>query len=180
MWEQHVENHSYLHGERRGCMRNNLLLCLQQNVPKVNIYIQLCMFTECLTHRSRQKWWPRNVVVTSSMYKGCSISSLLSNNGSTLLELYIVFCSKLMHTHTTIARFQRAQSGQCPTGLTANAMACYPWLSLCRVVVVRFTFSGLHTIWGVIPTRHSSCALCCYKDKSGSSAWSPTIHFLLH
>lgn len=98
MWEQHVENHSYLHGERRGCMRNNLLFTLAMTCTQGK-YIQLCMFTACLTHRSRQKWWPRNVVVTSSMYKGCSISSLLSNNGSTLLELYIVFCSKHMHTH---------------------------------------------------------------------------------
>jgi len=43
MWEQHVENHSYLHGERRGCMRNNLLLHLQQNVPKVNTYSFVCL-----------------------------------------------------------------------------------------------------------------------------------------
>ena len=58
-------------------------------------------------------------------------------------------------------------------------MACYPWLSLCRVVVMKFTSSGLHTIWGMIPARHSSCTLCCYMKKLGSSAWSPTINFLL-
>ena len=44
MWKQHVEKHSYLHGERRGCMRNNLLLCLQQNVPKL-IHIALYVYS---------------------------------------------------------------------------------------------------------------------------------------
>lgn len=115
-----------------------------------------------LTHRSRQKWWSRKVVVTSSMYKGCYITSLLSSRLQLLKcsdPNYTALCILLQaHAHLTIARLQKAKAG-----LTTNTVVCYPWLSLCRVT------SGLHTIWRMIPTRHSSCTVLLY----GQIRWLP-------
>ena len=46
-WEQHVENHSYLHGE-------DALLCLQQNVPKVHTYSFVCLQAPGMPYPSEQ------------------------------------------------------------------------------------------------------------------------------
>ena len=174
-------------------MGNSLPLCLQQNVqqvykiPVLHIYQhKSCQHTEIkLAHWSGEKWWPRKVAVTSCMYKGCSITSLLNSRLQLMKgsDPYCWLCtnyfapSTCTSDHLSLLSYKK-QRGYCP-GLTTGTMAYYPWLSLCRVVVVKFTSSGLHTIWGVIPTRHSSCTLCCYRDRLDSSAWSLTIHFLL-
>ena len=174
MWEQHVENHSYLHGED-AWETAYFYAC---NKWYIHIVLYVYKLLACLTHRSRQKWWPRNVVVTSN--KGCSISSLLSKRLQLMKSLdphywnYISYFAPSTCTHDN-----RQVSKSTKWVVPANTVACYPWLSLCRVVVMKFTSSGLHTIWGVIPTRHSSCTLCCYRDRLDSSAWSLTIHFLL-
>ena len=101
------------------CMeRMHFYACNKMYPRYIHIALYVYKLLACLTHRSRQKWWPRNVVVTSSMYKGCSISSLLSNRLQLIMKSldphywnYILHFAPNTCTHTTIARFQRAQSG---------------------------------------------------------------------